>query len=287
MQGVGNYRKEHTGRALQLLLELLEHLKAYGEHIVLAGGWAPYFLVRDFAARYGEQHIGSLDADLVLDFRRIPESAYETILEILERAGYSPRRDRQGKVVPASFQKAVSLEGGGEFRMQVDFLAGEYGGTPRAHRHQKAQNLLAHKARGADLVFDQHCSQCLSGRLPNGAKVEVQVKIADEVAVFTMKGIAIAQRTKPKDFYDLYMLVKYFNKGPQSIAENVKPQLGNRLVQEALENVRRCFQDIESLGPTSVADFFDPPDPETRAVVQRDAFELFQQLLDDLRSQTS
>jgi hypothetical protein len=283
MAGLEDYSKSENALALQLLLELLEHLKAYQEHIVLAGGWAPYFLVRDSAARFGQQHIGSLDADLVLDFRSIPETAYETIIEILERVGYSSGKNPQGEIIPARFEKVVPLRGGGKFAMRVDFLAAEYGGTARSHRHQKVQDLLAHKARGADIVFDQCYTQEICARLPNGALTTVRLKIANEVAVFVMKGITVGQRTKAKDFYDLYMLVKFFKEGPHSIAESLKPLVEDKLVREAVANVRQYFQGSESLGPVSVAEFLHPFDPEARAVVQRDAFELFQALLHELQ----
>ena len=278
MAGFEDYPKTEVAMALSLLLELLEHLKAYKEHIVLVGGWAPYFLIQK-SELGAPEHVGSLDADLVLDFRSIPESAYETINEILGRAGYSPRRDPKGKIVPASFEKLVPLEGGGVFPMQVDFLAGEYGGTSRSHRHQEAQDLLARKARGADIVFDHCYMEEISGRLPNRAKITASIKVANEIAVFVMKGITLGQRTKAKDFYDLYMLIKYFKSGPQSIAESLRGVTGNALVKEAIRNIAQNFQEFESLGPIEVTEFLHPADPEARAIVQRDAFELFQTLI--------
>ena len=282
MRGLHDYSKQDTAKALQLLLELAEHLKAYKDHIVLVGGWAPYFLIGDSAGKFGQQHIGSLDADLFLDFRSIPETSYETIFEILEREGYSQRKDRRRRAIPASFEKIVPLEGGGSFPMRVDFLAGEYGGTAHSHRHQKVQDLLAHKARGSDIAREQNFTHEISGQLPDRARVTVRLKIANEVAVFVMKGITMGQRTKPKDFYDLYMLVKYFKSGPSSMAGSLRPLLRNKLVGEAIANIRRYFERFDSLGPFSVAQFFQPSDPEAWAVIQRDAFEQLQALLSEL-----
>jgi hypothetical protein len=57
--------------------------------LLTLGGWAPYFLLKNFS--HGrEEHLGSLDADLALNFRGIPEEAYETILETIQGLGYSP-----------------------------------------------------------------------------------------------------------------------------------------------------------------------------------------------------
>jgi len=45
--------------------------------------------------------------------------------------------------------------------------------------------MLAHKTRGADVVFDQFYPKDLKGRLLNGAELTVRVNVANEVAVFT------------------------------------------------------------------------------------------------------
>jgi hypothetical protein len=166
--------------------------------------------------------------------------------------------------------------------MRVDFMAGDYGGTAHSHRHQKVQDLLAHKARGSDIAREQNYTHEISGQLPNRATVTVGLKIANEVAVFVMKGITMGQRTKPKDFYDLFMLVKYFKSGPRSVAGSLRPFQGNKLVREATANIRRYFERFDSLGPVSVAEFFQPSDPEAWAVIQRDAFEQLQALLNEI-----
>jgi len=47
----------------------------------------------------------------------------------------------------------------------VDFLAGEYGGTSKNHRHQIIEDdFLARKARGADLLPEHHLVFKLGGR---------------------------------------------------------------------------------------------------------------------------
>lgn len=268
---MAKYERKEVDVSLSLLLELMDALKGYGSDVVVVGGWAPYFLLKSFSDATDE-HVGSLDADLALNFRGIPEEAYETILETIQRLGYAQRRNAAGKPIPASFEKTVTVEDV-PHRMQVDFLAGEYGGNAKSHRHQRVQDMLAHKARGADVVFDQFYPQDLKGRLLNGAELTVRVNIANEVAVFTMKGICIGQRRKAKDYYDLYMLAKYFKKGPESLAASLEPHKGNGLVQEAVANIRRYFDAPNGLGPTLVAEFLGEQDPEAREIRRRDAFE--------------
>ena len=65
--------------------------------------------------------MGSMDVDLAINHRSIPDEGYKTIRELLESRGY-----QQGKQ-PFTFLKTVPL-GGREILVQVDFLPGEYGG---------------------------------------------------------------------------------------------------------------------------------------------------------------
>ena len=270
---MAQYPQKQVDISLALLFEILDALKGYGEDVVLVGGWAPYFLLKKFSGSGEQEHVGSLDADLALNFRHIPEDAYETILETIQRIGYSQRINAAGKPIPASFQKTVTVDGI-PYAMQLDFLAGEYGGTAKSHRHQHVQEILAHKARGADLVFDQHYTENVEGTLLNGARITVRMNFANEIAIFAMKGICMGQRSKPKDFYDLYMLAKHFKDGPADLAEQLTPHAKNPLLQEAIANVKRYFRIPEDFGPTSVADFLGEDDPESREILCRDAFEV-------------
>jgi hypothetical protein len=146
---MAEYEPKEVDISSSLLLELMDALKRYGSDVVVIGGWAPYFLLKSFS-HATEEHVGSLDADLALNFRGIPEEAYETLLETIRRLGYRQRKNAAGKPIPASFEKTVTV-GSVPYVMQVDFLAGEYGGNAKSHRHQRVQDMLAHKARGADM----------------------------------------------------------------------------------------------------------------------------------------
>jgi hypothetical protein len=275
------YPKDETEISLSMLLEVLDALKAYGANVVVVGGWAPYFLLQKFGSKEAEQHTGSLDGDLALNFQRIPEDKYETILETLVRLGYSQRKSASGKPVPASFEKAVRLNEV-TFTMQIDFLAGEYGGTAQNHRHQEVQDMLARKGRGTDLVFDNFYDNDVQGRFPNGAEVRVRVNFANEVAMFAMKGVTIAQRTKAKDYYDLYMITKHLEGGPVALGKRLIAVKHNKIIVEAIDNVRQYFDSPKGLGPTSVADFMGEDNQEAREIIQRDAYEVMQSVIGEL-----
>jgi hypothetical protein len=64
-----DYPSEIVNAALGVLVELMNLLGEYREHIILAGGWVPYFLFD----QNEDPHCGSIDIDLALNFERITQ----------------------------------------------------------------------------------------------------------------------------------------------------------------------------------------------------------------------
>jgi hypothetical protein len=269
-----------------VMRELFLYLKPYRNQIVLIGGWVPYFLLEKYKhpGEY-EQHVGSLDIDVALDAFSIPETAYKTILEILSGRGFHQRKDATGRDIPASFLKSVILENGKEIEVRIDFLAPEYGGTPKKRRHQIIQDMLARKGRGTDIVFNHADVIHLSGPISNGANIELDIKVADVTACFVMKGIALGERTSEKDAYDLYMLARYYKDGPKSVLSELMKLRNHGLMKEALKNIQDHFKDIKSLGTVSIAKFMGITDREENDRITRDAFELFQFIIQGMQEE--
>jgi len=271
---------EETEACVIVMRELFLYLKPYRNQIVLIGGWVPYFLLKKYKypGEY-DQHVGSLDIDVALDAFSIPETDYKTILEILTGRGFYQRKDALGRDIPASFLKKVALENGEEIEVRIDFLAPEYGGTSKKRRHQRIQDMLTRKGRGTDIVFNHADVIHLSGPISNGANIELDIKVADVKACFVMKGIAIGERTSEKDAYDLYMLARYYKEGPKSVLSELMRLRNHGLMKEALKNIEEHFKDIKSLGPVSIAKFMGIADKDEQDRIIRDAFELFQFLI--------
>lgn len=258
MAGDSNQRGEIARLSLSVYLELMTILGAYREALVLVGGWAPYFILERFGREDTDfRHIGSVDIDIAVNPRLVSPDEYASIVERLKRRGYRQRLDKLGQPIPFIFEREIEPgEGRPPHIIEVDFLAPEYGGTGRKHRHQRIQDdLLARKARGCDIVFDHCFDYELKGSLPSGAENTVKVKIADLVGCLTMKGIVLGERYHEKDAYDIYSVVTYYKGGPRSAAQEVKPHLGNSLVREGIDNIAEKFQSIRSVGPTGVGDF--------------------------------
>ncbi len=161
---ITHFEHNEATRSQSILLELLTILGRYRDGLYLVGGWVPYFLLKHYQKPSDPfVHIGSIDIDLVIDESKISENQYSTIVELITDKKYKPRKTKTGALIPFSFEK--NIDG---VDIAVDFLAREYGGTSKKHRHQRIDNdLLARKARGADLLPEHHVIFKLDGFLPN------------------------------------------------------------------------------------------------------------------------
>ncbi len=167
--------------------------------------------------------------------------------------------------------------------VQVDLLSGEYAGTGTSHRHQKVQNILARKVRGCDLAFEQPYETTVDGELPDGGKDAVQIRVASIVPFLVMKGMALHERLKEKDAWDIYYCARNYPGGLDAVVSAFTPYLGNTMVREGLEKIAEKFETENHIGPVHVAAFEDVEDTEEGDILKRDAFERIQYILTKLK----
>jgi len=270
-----NSRADYTADAVEaarsVMLELVRLLGEYRDDMVIIGGWVPNILL----PAAGTKHIGSTDVDLAVNHRKITDAGYRSILEHLTNRGYT-RGDQ-----PYVFYRTVVVAGR-EIKVQVDLLAGEYGGTGKSRRHQRVQDITPRKARGCDLAFDMSSEVTIEGTLPGGGKDSVAVRVAGIVPFIVMKAMALADRMKEKDAWDIWFCLTHYLGGLDALANAFRPHLQNRLVAEGLSKIKEKFASPEHVGPKWVADFDEIDDPEARAIRQRDAYERVASLLSRL-----
>jgi hypothetical protein len=259
-----DYAAEAVAAARSALVELVQLLGEFRDQLVVVGGWVPVLLL----AGAREAHVGTLDIDLAVDFQRLPEASYTTLLRALTRRGYR-QDDRQ----PFRFFRDVPVTGRAPIVVEVDLLAGEYGGTGPGHRTQPAQDTRARKARGCDLVFADPRIVTVEGDLPGGGRLTVPCRVAAIVPWLVMKGMALADRLKEKDAYDVSYCVRAYPCGPVGLAEEFRPHLGHSLVREGLGKIRAAFLSPDHAGPRWVAAFLDVTEAEARAILQRRVYE--------------
>lgn len=267
-----DYESAAIRAARATLIEVTHLLKEYRKDIVLIGGSVPGLL----CPHAEEPYVGTLDIDLALDHRHLTEAGYQTIEQLLRGREYV-----QGKQ-PFIFYRKITIDGR-EVTVEVDLLGGEYGGTGHGHRTQTVQDIRVRKARGADLAFDNPEEVVVSGALPNGAADSVTVRVASIVPFLVMKSMALDQRLKAKDAWDIVYCLKNYPGGMDAIAARFRTNLFHGLVQDGMKRLARHFSSVEGVGPTHVAEFDGVTDPEERNRVRREAYERVQYLLEQLR----
>lgn len=270
-----DYTSDAVAAAKSVLIELVHLLGQYRDEIVLVGGWVPELLLGDRVP----PHTGSMDIDLALDHRRLQEEGYRTIQKLLLDRGYL-----QGEQ-PSTFIRQIVI-GGDTFNVEVDLMAGEYEGTGRRRRHQRVQGIHARKARGCDIAFESPTEVRVEGLLPGGGKISVLVPVASIVSFLVMKGMALADRIKEKDAWDICYCIRNYPGGIDALVEEFRPQLTHGLVQEGLRKIADAFVSVDHRGPVWVADFDEITDLEDRALRRREAFELVNSLLEKLGTLT-
>jgi len=270
-------RKDYSAEAVQaaksVLIELTHLLGEYREDIVLIGGWVPELIIPQ-----GQRtHVGSIDVDLALNHTRIKEAGYRRIEELLLSRGYYQDKDRQ----PYIFLRDI-IVGGSQYTVEVDLLAGEYQGTGKTHRHQEVQGIKARKARGCELAFDMTTEVNIEGEVPGGGLDRVTIRVAAIVPFFVMKGMALVDRMKEKDAWDIYYCILSYPGGIEALVREFEPHKDNGLVQEGLGKIASKFASEKDIGPRFVSDFEEVDDPDEIERIRRDAFERVHAFLEKL-----
>ena len=96
-----------------------------------------------------------------------------------------------------------------------------------------------------------------------------------------MKAIALDERLKEKDAYDIYFCLKHYS-NLDDLVNEFKPHLENGLIREGLSKLAKNFKSEVHSGPKFMADFEEMTDGEDRALIERDAFERVNYLLNNL-----
>lgn len=267
-----DYTSDAVEAARSVLLGLTHLLGEYRDDIVVVGGMVPSLLL----AEANPPHVGTLDVDLALNHRRFQESGYKTVQELLLSRGYQPDEEQ-----PFVFRRIVTVNDR-DITVEVDLLAGEYGGTGRGRRTQNVQDVRPRKARGCDLAFENSVEVKLEGKLPGGGKDSNSIRVAAIVPFLIMKGMALRDRLKEKDAYDIYYCVRNYPGGLDALTEEFHPHIGNKLVQEGLKCIREKFASPTHIGPKHVVDFEMVEGRQERDLLQRDAYERINALVERL-----
>lgn len=139
-----DYSEGQKQAAHRILVELVNIFQEYEDEIRVVGGWVPDLMFPQ------EGHVGSVDVDIMINHLTLQDEGYQNMSRILQKNGY---RDHPEKYF--SFVKTVMVDGI-SYDVDVDILAGMYGGTQLKKRSQHVQGIKALKATGGKFASENH-----------------------------------------------------------------------------------------------------------------------------------
>lgn len=249
-----DFEKGEVEAARSVMLELMQILNAYHDHIVLIGGSVPWVMFPTAEV----PHVGTTDVDLAIDRETVQSPDLATIETLLIQNKYKQSNDK-----PFIFHRFFEKDGK-KYKIQVDLLTG-------GDSHSKDD--LAQAVHGCELAFEEPVEIRTNGIFPDGHQGVVRFLAASLVSFISMKAISFMDRFESKDVYDIYFCVKNYQSGLEMLARQFKKQMRNPMVKEGIEKLRQNFSAIDARGPKAVAEFLGEYDEVQRERTVRDAYE--------------
>ena len=263
-----DYSEGQKQAAHRVLVELVNLFNEYRDDIRIVGGWVPDLMFPK------QDHVGSVDVDILINHLKLNDSGYQTMSKILLKNGYTEHPEKY-----FSFVKTVDVDGE-KYDVDVDILAGLYGGTAPKRRSQHVQGIKALKATGGNFAFEFPPQQIkIEAERIDGAIDSAVINVVAVVPYIIMKTAAMG-RGKAKDAYDIYFVIKHYTGGVEALAKEFGPVRNRPMIKEMKEKLSDKFASENHAGPKDVSDFMDLIDDEEIALVKRDAYEQVQALID-------
>lgn len=265
-----DYSEGQKKAAHRVLIELVNLFNEYRDDIRIVGGWVPDLMFPE------QDHVGSVDVDVLINHLTLTDTGYQTMSKILLKNGYTEHPEKY-----FSFVKSVEIDGV-NYDVDVDILAGIYGGTTSKKRSQHVQGIKALKATGGNFAFEFPPQQVrIEAERVDGAIDSAVINVVAVVPYIIMKTAAMG-RGKAKDAYDIYFVIKHYSGGVESLANEFKAVRDKAIIKEMKEKLSDKFASENHAGPKDVSDFMDLADDEEIALIKRDAYEQVQALIEKL-----
>lgn len=224
---------KETEAARAVLIEVLNALGAMRDELVIVGGWVPDLLYP------ASNHMGSLDVDLAVSPKAIGENAYSSIRERLMQIGYTMQES------PTRFLKHLP---GLANPVKIDLITGLYVSQQRQDSIQ-VDDIRINALRGIDLAFEASETIAIDGRMPDGSVNQVTARLVAPEAYILIKAIALDERTKDKDAYDIAFVLSHYQPSLTELARKVHGLSRAGIGKEALGLLRAKFRAFDSVGP--------------------------------------
>lgn len=240
-----HYSEGVTLAVRKVLTELSVLLGQYQDQYVLIGGLLPWVMFPEAE----EPHIGTQDIDLVLDAENLREDKmYADLIHTLERAGYQHRTHPD-----ELFQMVRTVEVEGQnVDVVVDFLKSDRVDT-RTRKPRRIQNFRILGLPHLDQALKHKTLIVFDGVMPDGTPNRVRFQVTNLGVHLLLKGLAVKNRFKDKDLYDIVYALDQF--GHEEAAAECLDLF--RQHPEPFEVIAEKFRFPEDFGPLRVRRFYD------------------------------
>lgn len=233
------------------------------EDVVVVGGLVPALLVGPPSSEVGwERHVGTKDVDLGLALRLLDGRRYAEIAAQLRSGGFEPDTNPRGR--PTSPRWVLRGVSG----VTIDFLIPPVGDRAGGEIHNLEADFGAYVTPGLDLAFDDRRRLELSGVTPMGERATRAMYVCEAGAFVVLKALALANRGREKDAYDLDWILHAYPGGVDAVASRVRALRSCDAKAEALRVLARDFDHPDAVGPVRAARFVGAEaDPSVRTDV--------------------
>jgi predicted nucleotidyltransferase len=250
------YTAEETLQVESACLTVAVTLGAYLDDVCVVGGLVPSLLIDrelgpDQKDEDEERHPGTNDLDIGLAISLLDDERYAGLSERLRQEGFRPDLNEDGNEVRQRWRL-------GDLKVTVEFLIPPAPGQAEERRIQDLQpDFAALVTKGLGLAFDERRQIELHGHTLSGEAARRTVPVCGPAAFVVLKAFAFADRTEPKDAYDLVYVIRRSSGRAEAIAARLAEHAksNRRSVSSALELLARDFDQIESIGPQRAARF--------------------------------
>jgi hypothetical protein len=221
------------------------------DEIVIVGGLVPALLYGAGADPVLGAHVGTNDLDLALDLVILDRERYEQIRELLLRAGFKPDESQEGALIRQRWRHA-------EANSTVDFLmplSQEADLSSRGKLQHLTADFAAIKMLGLDLALQNKVMIEMGGRDLQNRQVTRRVPVCAPHVFVMLKAIAMKNRDKQKDAYDLYYVLRHADGGASGLGQRLRDFEEHAAFGEMIASLQRDFETVDSRGPMDVCAF--------------------------------
>ncbi len=137
------------------------------------------------------------------------------------------------------------------YEIHLDFITE----PPKTHLQE---GLVVVGIEGCSVALRRSFQHQVRGILPGNGEALVEVRVVNVVGCLATKGLAIFDRYKEKDYYDIYAEVSSFKNKPIDVIKEFQNHVKDPIIENAIEIIREKFSSDRSGGSFSIARLLHP-----------------------------